>query len=323
MGGLSRNKTILLMSLLIIVVLSFGIYGLVNNDTVSFTKKVDNPNKEFRYENKLYFYDGDQLLGIYKCKNLDGYCGYGYAYFDDDIHEIDYYKEDDVANFTLVNNRYAFISDTNDDSEYKYDDSIILYDVINSREIATYKRVKNYSIGIDNNYFIVQHENGLWGVVQLGEINSVKIPFEYDYIGLRNDFTNGKITANIFAAKKDGSYFLIDIGNAKLTYDFGEKIVSYTTSNVILKDSSAYYLYDYSARRLLGTIEFAKLSFTDKYLNITTTYNSFYVYDLDLNEAISHYYSLNDGESGTSIINENGNIEVYVREKLVETIELS
>lgn len=71
--------------------------------------------------------------------------------------------------------------------------------------MAMYKSVKNYGIGINNDYYIVMGVTGNYGVIKIDkdEITTV-MPFTYEYIALQNDvdLENNKLSTDAFIVKK-------------------------------------------------------------------------------------------------------------------------
>ena len=322
MGGLNKKTSTILMLIAIIICLSLGGYGFfASGDKISFEKDVVNPNKDFLYQGKLYFYNGEELLGTYTCENPSGYCGYAHEYLDDADYSLDYYNDEKIDSINLISNRYAFITDTENPQEYNYDAGVILYDIVSNRQIARYNYVKNYSIGIENGYYIVQNAEGLWGVIQLTDATSLKIPFEYQFIGLQNQVTDELVDADIFVVAKDDTFALMDINGAKLTSDFNEQIFAYNGKYVITKNSDRYYLSDYAGNTAFNGISYKRLWFTSKYLNIVNVNNEYYLYDIESGFIATDLYLLEAGDVASSKISADNKLEMYINDKLINTIE--
>ena len=325
MGGLNKKFTIIVVAIIIVICVSMGSYGLLAKNspsTNSGEKPIvdDNKEKKILYEGKLYFYDGDKLLGTYKCKNPDDYCGYAYEHINDDIHDLDYYADGKIDHLGIINNRFAFIADTKDTSELKNADGVILYDILDGREITTYRQVKNYTIGIENNLVIVQQQSMKWGVIQLSDLPIPKIAFEYDFIGLQNQVTDKKIDADIFVVNKDNAYFLVDINKAKLTSDFRDHIVSYNGNSVITLTNERQYASDYEGNALLNGEGFKKLTHVSKYIGILDNSNVYYIYDYSNNTQISEYLYLEEDDVIETTVFEDGTIEIYVNDILKASV---
>ena len=66
------KKTLITIIVLLVIILPMGIYGTIKNFNTGKTEtKDDNPNKEFIYNNKLYFYYENELLATYECSTCN------------------------------------------------------------------------------------------------------------------------------------------------------------------------------------------------------------------------------------------------------------
>ena len=67
------KKTLITIIILLVVFLPLGLVGTIKHFSTSKTN-VDvnsNPNKEFIYNNKLYFYYENELLATYECSTCN------------------------------------------------------------------------------------------------------------------------------------------------------------------------------------------------------------------------------------------------------------
>ncbi len=284
-------------------------------------KVIENPNHEFFWDNKLYFYSlSGNLLGTYECLNPDGICDYASNFDDDKLYAIDYHESID-AKIGLINNRYTFLVDAPSPALAKP----ILYDVVNNRIFTTYYSVKNYGIGIENDLFIVGNDNLKYGVLSLQGDPQVKVKFDYDYIGIANllNEDENKIMSDLFVGYRDKFWFLLDMNGAVLTSAIEKEIVNYNGKHIIVKDNVGYDVVDYEDNIVLPNGPYQKISFTGKYLNILDTEDNFYVYDISLEQAITTPQHVKTTDKITSKLNEKGNLDVILNEKIIETVEFS
>ncbi len=281
---------------------------------------IDNPNHEFLYNGKLYFYNTTgKLLGTYSCKNPDGICDYATSTTDDNLYSLDYYPNTE-AKIPIIHDRYAFLVDGENKNA-----SPFLYDIIDSRiVISSYSSVKNYGIGIENDTFIVGNENLKYGVLSLKEEPYIPIKFDYDYIGTANilDEEENKLMGDFFAVYKDHFWYLLDANGATLTTAIKNEIVTYNGQNIIVKSDNGYDLIDYQDNIILQTGPFQKLSFTGRYLNVLEKDNTFYVYDIAASSMITTPQTIRLNDKITSRINDKGKLEVVLNEKVIETVEI-
>ena len=193
-----KNKiTLVVILVLLICFISLGTYGYIVKLNTLKEEIPENINKEFKFYGSLYFYDNEELLGTYKC-NYDT-CDYASTMIDDNNYSLNYYKEATEEKVELINKRYAFINDSKTNNK----DEIILYDVINQNVVSTLSGIKNYSIGIDNDYIIVRNHENKWGVMKMSGNAGLIIDYQYDFIGLINNINSesNKIISNHFKVK--------------------------------------------------------------------------------------------------------------------------
>ena len=84
------KKTLITIIVLLVILLPMGVIGTIKNFSVPNKDEVvdDNPNKNFIYKNKLYFYLDGKLLSTYNCSN----CDIANVEIDDDVYKTNYYK---------------------------------------------------------------------------------------------------------------------------------------------------------------------------------------------------------------------------------------
>ncbi len=280
----------------------------------------ENPNHEKKYNGKLYFYNGEELVGTYECKYFNEYCDYATSRTTNE-YALDEYQEQTLTTMPIIENQYAFLMDTPtnslDTAEY------ILYDFVNQRVWGKYKEVKNYGIGIENNNYIVKNTNDLWGVLQIDTVINIKIPISYDYIGLVNkiDADSGYILADTFAVLKEEKWQLIDKNGAELTESLNEEIFSYNEKYVVLGNNNAMHIVDYKGEPVLNGV-FKYINFYSIYLEIIDNNNMFYLYDLTTKQMISKTHPVNAIDD-VEIKLENNTIAIYIKNNLEEKIEIS
>lgn len=283
----------------------------------------DNPNHEFHYNNALWFYDDNgNLLSTYECETDN--CNYADSYTNDQEYAIDFYQSDEESTDHtmdyIINNQYVFLTDFASANHEAF-----LYDVKNgtSYKSVTYSSVKNYDVGIAGNLFIVENSDHKYGVLQIGLTAQLVIPFEYDFIGLINETDeDGRVLGDYFVAMQGGSWYILGSGDAVLTEGIPDEIVTYNGTYIITKDvQENYHLINYQNEPVLEE-SFIDLSFTDRYLNCVTSSRQFYVFDLESNTTISNTYALLLTDTYETVINQTGDLEIYINNQITETIDL-
>ncbi len=313
----NKKVTLWVIIILLIILLPITIFSSIMHFKNTKNPK-ENTNHELKYNGKLYFYDQNQLLGTYTCQNPDGYCDYALMN-NNSTYSLEERKVKSNTKFSLIDKRYAFIMDskTEDLSEAE----IKLYDLNINKVLTSYQSVKNYDLGIEGNYYIIQNENGKWGVIAIENDNLIKkIDFIYDYIGLVNKETeNKKISSEIFAVLKDGIWQLIDINNAVFTTNISAEIFSYNSEYIVLQENNSMRLIDYKNNPLLNNYKY--INFYNKFLTIIDSFNEFYLYDLSKRVKVSQSISVNSIDDIELKIVDN-KIQILKDNSLVETIAI-
>ena len=312
-----RNRTtIWVIGILLAVCVLMSGYGLfVHIDRVNHPP-AENPNKEFKFNGKLFFYDiNKELINTYKCKNE--YCDYASNRADDYTYMFNYYKDSQEIAIPLIDQRYAFIND----SASKSESNIILYDVKNQKEVNKFKSVKNYTIGLDNGYFIVQDENGKYGVIKTTNNAGMIIECKYDFIGVRSEINSdtGHLKSDKFAVQ--------DVNGWKMISDTGTDLTSYTTraifdyndSFTITYSNGNYYLTTSNGNELMSDgIE--AMRFVGNYVEVMNDEDKGYFVNLSTMQEVTSRYEIKDLDS--FIIEESLNgYEIYYGDELIATLK--
>lgn len=275
-----------------------------------------NPNHEFHYNNKLYFYDSmNNLIGTYDC-NYEN-CGYAEELIEDDEYKINYFKMFGIEKKAIVNDRYAIIADYKDT-----EDEIIIYDIVNNNKLKTYTGYKIYGVGIANNYVVLINEDNMYGVMKFDERPEQILPFEYEFIGLQNeiDQEQRKIASNNFIVKKDGTWGISDENGSILTSSLLSPIVALNDSSFIMNTDDNYSIYNYDGSIKLNGV-FKSLNYLSNYLEIRDLNNKYYILNIDSLESVSQTYEITDESLITSRIN-GDKLEVVIDGEIKETIDI-
>lgn len=313
----NRKSTLITIIVLLILFIPLTIASTVLHFQNT-NKEEDNPNHEFFYNGKLYFYDNQELLGTYTCESND-YCDYAISRnnFSYDLFE---HQEETMDKINLINNRYAFLMDTTITN--LKDAEIILYDLETSKELGRYKEVKNYGIGIDHNNYLVKNKEDMWGILQFYDGVNLKIPFAYTYMALadKKETVSNLISSDIISVLKENKWYLIDINDNKLTMDFADKIVSYNSQYVITNNGNTMRLSTYTGENIL-TGEYKYLNFCSKYLAVIDSNNLFYFYDLANKQEVGTRFTINNINDLHFEIEEEY-IKVYNGNELIENVAI-
>jgi len=263
-----------------------------------------NNNKDFYYNGKLYFYDGDTLLGKYTCVTEE--CGYAKNSINNQSFE-DYNTEE--SEIGLINKHYAFISDG---------DKIVLYDVKTETSIITYKEIKNYSLGIENDYYFVKNTSDLWGMIKVADNINVAIPNNYQYLGLNGNLTEeNKYEANRIIAQTQSEWQLLTDQNNIVT-NIDKMIVDYSDYFIATDDNK---IYDYNSMPIFEQYQLSNIKLLNTLAIALINNNTYYVYDSKKSNIVGSIPVTSDGEYTFEI--QNNMLLVSIDGSVLKTIALS
>ncbi len=271
-----RNKKvpIIVYSLLLVIILPLtGLSIYFHNLGYGIGKERDrNVNKLFKFEGKLYFYEEGTLVGTYTCKSEN--CDYAMETMDDSNYNLDYYEDNTIDQIRgLINHRYAFITDNN---------VSMLYDALDGVVVGEFNAIKNYTIGLANNRFIVMSPDNLWGVIDLnGNFPNLIISYQYNYIGVKkvlDETENTALASNYYLAYDGTNWKIINSSDTIMSVDFSESINSYDDNSIITLTNNIYKIYDYNQRRILD-FDYKYAQYVGKLLLLIDFSNKVYLYD--------------------------------------------
>ena len=311
-----KNKAVLWVIVVLLIVCSaMSGYGyFVHVDRIK-NPPPENPNKEFKLNDKLWFYNSNkELLSTYECKNK--YCGYAISYVDDENYNVRYYAGKTDAEIKLINDRYAFINDTAEEGGR----SIILYDAVNKTVVQNLKSVKNYGIGFAKQYMIAENEDGLWGVIKLTNNAGMLIDYKYDYIGVTENYDDetSLLKVDSFIVHDTNGWKVISETGTDLSSYFINEIYDYNDKYTITTLGGYYYLNTISGNALIDDDNRGML-FVGHYLKILTASRDCYFMDLNTMQNVTEEYSVNTIDDVIAEETLNG-YEVYINGELVTTL---
>ena len=270
-----------------------------------------NPHHDFYYKNMLWFYDeDDKLVNTFTCTTDT--CNYASSIIKDDSYEINYYKNGSLTKTSLINNDYAFIKDGA---------LIKLFSVKQGSVLQNYKTINTYNTNIENDAYILENENNLWGVVSLKENIMSILPFEYSYIALKDNVVDGILSSKTFIVAKDDKWYLVGDDNTSLTSLYNEPIVDYNNRYVITKKEGRVRVYNYAGLEYLPNEFVSDYVLEGNYLGIISQ-NVFYLYN-NLDSNYLKAITLNEEESNIEMEIDNNNIVIKSNGNVIDTLALT
>ena len=286
-----KNKKIILTIILILLIIFSSLTIL---SAYLRNNKGENPNHDFYYANYLWFYDDNkELISKYKC--LSSECGFAKSSIDDSKYNINY------------NGNYVFIED---------DNSIYLYSILTGTTLTSYKMVKNYNTNLPNNLLILENNNNLWGVITLNDNLKSIIPFEYEFIGLKNNLDTTK-----FIVLKDNNWYLLDESLNKLTSDFTDPIVDYNMDYIITNNQNNIKIYDYNGNEYLDNQIIQNYVLDNDYIGVVID-NYLYLYS-NLNSIYIANIPLNNSNSKIELTRDSSSLNIIIDNEIVRSIAIN
>lgn len=254
------KKNVFYVPLIVILLILFvpaAIYGLYKH------KFPSNQIEPTESDNVLIFKSiNGETLGKYKC--ITDNCSFASVSI----------ANNETKTLGIINDTYAFIND----------DSLFIYNFINSEKIMELTSIVSYSDV--SNYLISINKDNKYGVLSVNDMKYI-IDSKYNSISTKNiDNLNP-----IFYINDNNEYYLMDVNNTILTNKYNSEIVNYNDSYLIIKNNDMFDVVDYN-NNLLNTNDYFKNADICNNLIIGQSDSSIYIYE---NGAIIRdYYEYSD-----------------------------
>lgn len=297
------KKTLYTQIVLLILFLPLSIVATVVHSKYKNGEVIDtNPSKSLIYQDKVYFYDGNNLLGTYPCKT----CLRASSVIDDDKYHINYYKYGVSDIDSTLSQSFGIIKNSN---------SLELINVKTGTVVNRYEDVKTYKIDSKPNV-LINKKDGKWGIVYL-DLSSKVIANNYEFIGVPAFMENNNLSFNKFIVYDGSKWQIIDRAEEVLVQSDAE-IVDFSDNYYVTYDGS-YHVYDYNNNAYLTDMLISNAYGAGKYLFVRVGMNLL-IYE-KIEEGLIDRVMIVDGNNVNIIKNEK-NYEVYVEGNLRDTIAL-
>lgn len=299
-----KNNRVIFPLIIFLLIIFLPLTGYAVYYKYNLAKENGNPEHKHKFDNKLYYYDSsNKLIGMYSCQS--NIC-------DDAVTTIDdkdnlYYTKGNKNTLGVYNNNYVFINDNN---------IIKLYNLTSNISILNLNLIKNYGTTINGNYLIVKDTDNLYGLLDLNNI-SVKINRTYEYLAIKDNYSDGNLQIDSIIAKKDGVYYLIDINEKKLTSDFANPIYDYNDKIIICRNDN-YSIYYYNGEAILNYQTIEKINVLNSSVIFQNSAGNVYIYNNDFSEIIKSYTVQSNDDKLTYEINDE-KIEIKNNGVLIDT----
>lgn len=305
----NKNSVLIVIVVMLFIFLPLTIIGFIFKDNKNLLD--ENPGHDTYYKDTIWFYDeNDNFLSKYECQTK--VCDFTVPTIDDSTYGINYYKEGTMTKVPVISNKYTFITDGA---------VIYLYGVSNGMTLGTFKAVKNYSTNLDNNAYIVQNSDDLWGVITIGDTIGPVLPFNYDFIGIaKNGKVEGDLSTDKFIVLKDNKWYIVDNENSALTGYIDDPIIEYTNEYVFSKNAERIKVHSYENYEFLTDLTIKDYIIEDKYIGIITD-NSLLIYE---NLGVNYIKNITITNSTDKIDLEktDNKLHIKINDVISESIEL-
>lgn len=307
-----KNKKGVLITIIVLlcIFVPITVIGFLGNSNISPLE--DNPKHETYYDGHMWFYDSnDKFLSKYECQTE--VCEYTNPTIDDNTFGINYYKDGNVKSVGLISDKYTFITDGS---------LIHLYAVDTGTVLQNYRAVKTYNTNVENNSYIIQDSNGVWGVIGISNNLSSILPFEYSFIGLGNNFNEyGILAADKFIVQKDTKWYLVDNTNSALSGQIDDPIIDYNDNYIFSKNQDKIRIFSYENYEYLTNYTIKDYILEDKYIGIITD-NFLIVYE-NLGNNYLKSVTLTDKNAKVELEKNENKLIIKINDIETETIELN
>ena len=261
------KKTLWVIIVLLVISVSLATIGTYRHFTNTDVPLVDdNPNHEFIYNNKVYFYYNDELISTYDCSN----CSIAITTIDDTQYHTNYYKNGTESLNPIINSVQAIFSEN---------DKVIVYDYNLQRVMREFEAIKTYNIA-NNNNLIMLKSNNLWQVYQLSEGGLALLMDEsFDYVAIPNHMTDDNILdASNIITKNGDNWQIFDVVNNNVLTTTTEEIVDFNEYYYIAYNEN-YHIYNYNNIEILDNILKKYVAIIDNYTLVVTDVNTLLIYE--------------------------------------------
>ena len=286
------KKTLGTIIVLLIIFLPLSILGSVKHFSTPKNDNIDtNVNKDFIYNNQVYFYLNDSLLATYSCSN----CSVATNNLDDSNYHTNYYSLGGSNIAGVVNTNFGLFNESNE---------TILYNIAGKSIVDRYQSVKNYGTSASTE-FLINKKNDKWGIIYLDFSNSA-ISNDYDYIALPSHFNSNILDASKFIAKRGNLWYIINNDGSAAMQPVSSEITDFNDKYYVTYNNG-YHIFDYNGNEYLTNISKSQVYGVGKYIIILSNNNLLLIYEtcnlpyrkqLVLPEFTNLYFNIKDDGIG-------------------------
>ena len=261
------KKTLVVIIVLLVIFVPLAVMGIYQHITKEEQEIAENVNHEFIFNNRVYFYVDDNLVGTYECSN----CATVEPIVDDENYHTNYYKYGTLDFDEILSPSLAM---------FKEGDKIIVYNIVlNMKLNVLYDAIKTYGVKNSNNLILAQNGSS-WQALTLNETGLVTaISGTYDYIGIPSHIIDDVLDSSKVIVKSGNNWQIIDVNNNESIVLSNQEIVDFN-DNYYVVYSDAYRIYNASNNmEVLDNIVKKHVAMIGDYILIVTDTNNLLVYE--------------------------------------------
>mgnify|MGYP000324978101 FL=1 len=227
------KKTLVVIIVLLVIFVPLAVMGTYQHITKEEQEIAENVHHEFIFNNRVYFYVDDNLVGTYECSN----CATVEPIVDDENYHTNYYKYGTLDFDEILSPSLAM---------FKEGDKIIVYNIVlNMKLNVLYDAIKTYGVKNSNNLILAQNGSS-WQALTLNETGLVTaISGTYDYIGIPSHIIDDVLDSSKVIVKSGNNWQIIDVNNNESIVLSNQEIVDFN-DNYYVVYSDAYRIYNAS-----------------------------------------------------------------------------
>ena len=303
---MNDKKTFIVIIILLIIFVPMVIFGSIKKANNSNPLYDDNPNKDYIFNNRVYFYNkNNKLISKYDC---NGKCDETKEIIDDDTYNINSIKMDNNVTTNILNDSYALFDEN---------DKQILYNYKLNKKMITLDSVKTYNNLLINENILIAKIKELYGIIKLNPL-SVLVNYKYNFIGIPNRINNNILDVSKFIAKTNDNWLVIN-QNDEILFESFDPIIDFNDNYIITYDGINYNIFDYAKNSYLNDISKDKILCVGDFLLIIKD-NILYLY-IDLKDNAIKEISLPLYQEINFKIN-NNKLDIFIDNNLYQSINL-
>ena len=214
---------------------------------------------------------------------------------------------DILKDTTIINNKYVFIQDGTD--------NIVLWDISEKKEYATYKKVTKAGQS-----FITQDKTDMYGAIKVTDKVENVIEPKFLYVEYNETDSQYMVTT------QSHSSYIADVNGKQISATYVAQIMQYNDKYIVTRTSAnQYHVFNFNNQEFLTEYVNSKRLFIElvgDYVGVITGDYKYIIYDFRENQKIIGDFQLDEGVSDARARISGRKIEIYRANNVLKTINL-